>query len=128
MKVVKVCLALLAVLLAAAILLLAVSQMERRYDVVVSFGSICCGPNVKAMEELDTLVKRFEHRYRVRLEVRRKHWGLEGETELCINLQALPLIRRGHFIIEASNIVRRSEHTRLKLLSVCEGWDLNKWG
>jgi hypothetical protein len=112
------------VLLAATIALFALSQAEKRYDVVVSFGSICCGPNEKAMEEIETLMKRFEQAHRVKLEVQRKHWGLEGETELCIDLDALPLFQRGLFIAEASGIAARSAHTHLKPFSVCEGWTL----
>ena len=118
MKIVRIVL----VLLAATLALFALSQAEKRYDVVVSFSSVCCGPNEKAMKEIVALMQRFEQAHRVNLEVQIKQWGMEGETELCIDLHALPLFQRGLFIAEASGIVARSAHTRLKPLSVCEGW------
>jgi hypothetical protein len=81
-----------------------------RHDAVISFGSICCGPDMEAMLRLDELINRFERRHPGRLRVEKKHWGLEGEVDFCIDFRGLMPGPRDDFASAVKAIINASTH------------------
>ncbi len=95
---------------------------EKRHDVVVSFGSVCCGIDMEANLRLEALVSRFERSHPGQVRVKKAPWGMEGEVDYCIDLRGMPLSQRNEFAREARGIVAASTlHTvTLREGSICK--------
>ena len=92
----------------------------KRHDVVISFGSICCGPDMGVMMAIETLVGRYEDRLQGRIRVEKTYWGLEGETDYCIRFRGPAWRERRAFVKEARAILKPSDpRTVLKQHGVC---------
>lgn len=92
----------------------------KRHDVVISFGSICCGPDMSVMMGIESLVGQYEDRLQGRIRVEKTYWGLEGETDYCIRFRGLAWRERHEFIREARAILKVSDpRTVLKQNSAC---------
>ena len=56
---------------------------------VVKFGSVCCGIDSGAYEDVRALVREREAAAGFKLPARILHWGKEGEVTLCYALRRL---------------------------------------
>ena len=63
-----------------------VSKESVKYRAVVSFYSICCGPDSGDVEAVQEFIKAFEEKYKVELEFENRSWGMEGEWDMCFKL------------------------------------------
>lgn len=65
------------------------STLPERFDVVASFGSICCGPVDDSF--LKTYIKQFDLKHKVAVSVWQKGGcGREGEFKILFSLNNLP--------------------------------------
>ena len=104
----------LAVVLAAEL----VGIPGQRYDVVISFRSYCCGPDQKALDGIEALLRTYKQWQPGQVRVHTRSWGMEGEVDYCINMRVLDPVR-WMFLVQASDIVRTSSRTRLLVYSTC---------
>lgn len=72
----------------------------RKFRLVVSFESICCGTNRTAQEKLERCVSNFEKAHKLKLAVERRNWGKEGEFDLAYPLSELPPKVQKRFIAD----------------------------
>ncbi len=72
----------------------------RKFRLVVSFESICCGTNRAAQEKLERCVADFEKSHKLKLAVERRNWGREGEFDLAYSLSELPPKVQKRFIAD----------------------------
>ena len=124
MRRLKLLLAILGLIVAAAVM--TEWFIGPRADFVVSFGSVCCGPDMAAMLGIDDLLAEHERRHPGRAHVRKMHWGLEGEVDYCVFFTGLSWREGKEFTEAARAIVRRSSHhtVEVKESGVCvPGWN-----
>ena len=101
---------------------LAAGGIGKRHDVVISFGSICCGTDMGAMTGLEALIEQFEGRHPGRLRVEKRYWGLEGEADYCIGFRGVPWKERHAFLDAARAIVKAADsRTVMKGSGACGG-------
>lgn len=58
-------------------------EANKQCDLIVRFGSYCCGPNRKTRALLDDYLAREQSI----LQVTQNVWGMEGEVDYCITLK-----------------------------------------
>jgi hypothetical protein len=94
-----------------------------RHDMVVSFGSVCCGPDEEVMGRLNGLIALYGRSHPGGLRIEHQSWGLEGEYDYCIDFLGLIWAERREFREAVRSIVKAStRHTvELKAGGIC-GW------
>lgn len=67
-----------------------IAQESEIYRVVVSFNSICCGPDFKDEVAVKKVIKEFEDKYHIKLVFKHKLLGgREGEWGMCFKLRGI---------------------------------------
>ncbi len=89
------------------------SQTHSRDSLVVSFISIGTGIDYKAKEKLDFFVTNFESKHQVKLEVKIKHWGREGETDYTYYLAKLSRKQCREFVEEVEILFSKNNLVKI---------------
>ena len=110
----------------AALLLLAVAPAfaaGESYRVVIKFGSVCCGPDLKAMDRVREVIVSESQRAGRALGEKKVHWGHEGESNLCLSLQGLDAGRQAEIVGRLKAAVEKGNTVKLVENAACrEGW------
>ena len=84
-----------------------ISKEPGKYRAVVSFYSICCGPDRKDVEAVQEFIKVFEHEYKVELVYENRSWGLEGEWDMCFKLDEVNRTAQAEFVDGLKEAIER---------------------
>jgi hypothetical protein len=91
----------------------------KRYAVVVSFGSLASGTDPVAEKAFEVQVKALEAEVGHALQRRVRHWGREGEYDVCLDLSDVEASQRLAFAQALREGFRSSDRTGLKEEAVC---------
>jgi len=111
---------LLAVALAAA--LTNAGAEEETYRVVVRFGSGCCGPDAKAMDEVRRVLIDQSRALGRPFGEKWVRAGREGEQNLCLSLPGIDRAKQAHVVRRLRSALQGSQNTTLEENAACREW------
>lgn len=56
----------------------------------ISFSSVCCGPDVTAIQHINVYLAKFQKQHTMTLKQKEIYWGEEGESDYCIDTAGIP--------------------------------------
>ncbi len=61
------------------------ADTDREYHfLTISFFSVCCGPDVTAINRINQYLSKYQQENNIQLKERKIYWGEEGESDYCI--------------------------------------------
>ena len=101
----------------------AAPAQEATYRVVIRFGSACCGPDPKAMDEVRRVIIDQSRALGRPFGEKWVRWGKEGEQNLCLSLYGVEGARQEAIVRRLRAALAKSENTRLDENAACpEGY------
>jgi hypothetical protein len=96
------------------------------FRLVVSFGSVCCGPDGGAIQRVREAVEQAAQRIGQPVAVVTGFWGPEGDTAYCFQLNEMLREERSRFIEQLWAALKQSVNTTLRENETCPGMN-RRW-
>jgi|SRR6266850_8322844 len=93
---------------------------ELPHRLIVKFGSICCGTDPNARQQLSGIISQYEQQIRTPIVSKKLWWGIEGEFTLCFTLSELSAPLQEALVSDVRARVR-SKHVKIEENVVCRG-------
>lgn len=94
---------------------------------LVSFGSICCGPDAMAVEALARVISGYEKRIGHPIEATTVHWGKEGDFSRCFSLREMNASTRRRFVDDVRAALAKGRAEVSENTPCPEGRTMQKW-
>lgn len=95
------------------------AQQDLAYRVVISFGSACCGPDAKAMDEVRRVIIDQSRALGRPFGEKWVRWGKEGEQTLCLSFFGVDAARQERIVRRLRAALEGSQFTSLEENAAC---------
>jgi hypothetical protein len=109
----------LALMVAGAATCFGQNDEKKKYRLVVSFESECCGINHRAEDKFKKFIATEEHKNKVKLESTQTYWGKEGERDYCFELKELSKSKQKSFIRALRKLLAAYKLVQVKENAYC---------